>query len=193
MQIVSEGGADPCPPHLARLTSCRLPSWQERQRLGIARRSGSLGIARLRAGGRSSTLGRSSSGAFGRRRGSDLGGRFRLLGTRRMDRHDHRIALGNGRNRDTLGQRQVGQMLGLVHVHLREIQLDELGQILRQARDLHIGDAVRDHATLRLHARRGGLALEVDRDVDADLLGLERRAACPRARWRCAPGASADP
>ena len=44
-----------------------------------------------------------------------------------------------------------------------------------------------------LHARRSGLALEVDRDVDADLLGLRARAAGRRARWRCAPGASADP
>ena len=120
-----------------------------------------------------STFGRSSSGAFGRRRGSDFGGRFRLFRTRRVDRDDHGIALGDRRDRDALRQRQVGQMLGLVHAHLREIQLDELGQILRQAGDFHVGDAVRHHATLPLHARGSGLALEVDRDVDADLLGLD--------------------
>ena len=56
---------------------------------------------------------------------------------------------------------------------LRKIQLDELGQVLRQAGDFDVGDAVRDHAAFRFHARRSGLALEVDRDVDTDLLGLD--------------------
>jgi hypothetical protein len=89
-----------------------------------------------------------------------------------MDRHDGRVALGKRRDRDASRQRQVGQVLRLVDVHARQVQLDELGQVLRQAGDLDVRDAVRHHATFRLHARRRGLALEVDRDVDADLLVL---------------------
>ena len=47
-----------------------------------------------------------------------------------------------------------------------------LGGAQAGAQDLDVRDAVRDHATFRLHARRASLALEVDRDVDADLLRL---------------------
>ena len=178
-KVVSERGADQCPPHPARLTSFRLPSSREPRRRPWRRQREQPSHRRLRASG-SRTFGRSSS-AFGRRRGSDFGGRFRLFRTRRMDRDDHGIALGDRRDRHAFRQRQIGQMLRLVHLHLRKIELDELGQILRQAGDFHVGDAVRDHAALRLHARGSGFTLEVDRDVDADLLGLHARAACRRA------------
>ncbi len=88
-----------------------------------------------------------------------------------MDRHDRRIATARKpRDRHAIRQRQIRQELGLVQAHARQVELDELRQILRQADDFDVADPVRNDATLSLHARRYGLALEVNRQVNADLL-----------------------
>src|SRR5262249_50905703 len=56
--------------------------------------------------------------------------------------------------------------------HAREIELEELRQVLRQAAHLDISTHVRDHAALGLHTGRDRLALEMDRETDADALVL---------------------
>jgi len=76
------------------------------------------------------------------------------------------------RDRDAGWHRHVGEELGLVQVHAREVQLQEFRQVLGQAGDLDIGAHVRYHAALGLDARGDAFALEVDRQPDADLLAL---------------------
>jgi hypothetical protein len=74
---------------------------------------------------------------------------------------------------DERRQANVRQALDVVDFHRRQIDLQELGQILRQAHDLHEVEQVRNDAALRLHARRAGPTLEVQRDHHADLLVLQ--------------------
>ena len=54
---------------------------------------------------------------------------------------------------------------------VRQVDLDELRQVLRQAGDVELGEHVRDDAARRLDGRRR-LAVEVQRHVDADRLVL---------------------
>src|ERR1700677_1258980 len=63
-------------------------------------------------------------------------------------------------------------MDALVQRESRQVDLDELRQILRQARHLDLRAHVRHDAALGLHAGRNRLALEVQRNGDADLLVL---------------------
>ena len=99
---------------------------------------------------------------------------FHFLGTRMMDRHDRLVA--PVREIDQLhasGQRNVRQALDVVDLHRRQVDLEELRQVLRQAHDLHEVQQVGNHAALRLHARRARRALEVQRDRHADVLVLQ--------------------
>ena len=129
----------------AVVTSCRLPS------------SGGSGLRRTAAGSTSSRLaffllgfatrgGRTrsrSSSTGGRRRtssrGSSLGRRrFDFLGARMMDRHDRLIAAM--REIDQLTPAGSGmsdrRLMSLISI-VRQVDLEELRQILRQAHDLH--------------------------------------------------------
>ena len=63
-------------------------------------------------------------------------------------------------------------MQALVERQARNVDFDELRQVLRQAAHVQIHLLVRHDATLLLHAARRVLALEVQRDADADLVGL---------------------
>ena len=91
---------------------------------------------------------------------------------RGRDRNDHGITLPRCGNRERLPAAEVREMLRIVQVICERSSSMNFGQVLRQTGHFHVGDAVRDHATLRLHTRRSGLTLEVDRQVDADLLVL---------------------
>ena len=77
------------------------------------------------------------------------------------------------RNRHARRHLDLVEIERLVEIHARQIELEELGQIVRQAHDFHVRHVVRDDAALRLDARSSRLALEVDRQVQADLLVLD--------------------
>ena len=80
--------------------------------------------------------------------------------------------MGELRDFHPLRHRQVREVEHRVHVEPREVDVDELGQVLRQAVDLDLVAQVRDHTTL-LDARRTRCALEVQGNRDAYLLVLE--------------------
>src|SRR5213080_2576367 len=139
--------------------------------LALLRLAGGGWSARSRrgCGTRSAGRARGERGcALGGHGGSSLGGnRLGLLGARRMDRNDRRVATRELRNRNPRRQRDVREELGIVEAHAREVELEELRQVLRQAAHLDVGAHVRDHPTLALDARRHALAPEVDRKANA--------------------------
>ena len=62
---------------------------------------------------------------------------FHFLGTRMMDRDDRLVAaVRESTQLHARGQRNVRQALDVVDLHRRQVELEELGQILRQARSL---------------------------------------------------------
>src|ERR1043165_5684250 len=63
---------------------------------------------------------------------------------------------------------QLREVDRVVELHRRQIDLDELRQVLRQALDLDLVDVVLDHAAADLDARGDFAALEVDRHLHAD-------------------------
>ena len=99
--------------------------------------------------------------------------RLRLRNARAVHRDHRRIAMRQLRHRHAGRQRDVRQMQRVVEVHGRQVQLEELRQILRQAADFDVLHQVRDDAALGLHARRRRFALEVNRQMNLQLLVLE--------------------
>ena len=100
--------------------------------------------------------------------------RFHFLGTRMMDRHDRLVAAV--REVDQLArrrQRNVRQALDVVDLHRRQVDLQELRQILRQA--LTSTSLSRCDTTPPCVFTPGaaGRALEVQRNRHADLLVLQ--------------------
>ena len=152
----SHGISDPVRafhPCAARATSCRPPSSRGSRFLLL------LALLRIARGGSRRCCtgsGRRTgccSRALGGRRSGGFRGRLRLLGTRAVDR-DHRSVLASQlRNHHARRQRDVGQELGVVEVHAGQVQLEELGQVLRQAAHFDVRAHVRHDAALGLHAR----------------------------------------
>ncbi len=120
--------------------------------------------------GRRGASGRRSSGTLGGR-GSGIGNGFRLFRTRAVHR-DHRRVLAASETDDLHAFRHgdVRQELGLVQVHLRQVELEVLRQVLRESQHFDVRQTMRHDAALSLHARGDSLALEVNRQTDADLL-----------------------
>jgi len=88
--------------------------------------------------------------------------------------HDRRVvAVSQARQLDPRRHLDVSQEQRVVQVHAREVEFEELRQIVRQAGDLGVRHHVRDHAALGLDARGRRLALEVDGQVQADLFALD--------------------
>ena len=88
--------------------------------------------------------------------GGFLGGRFRglLAGHREIelgvhdrrldDREDHRV--GVGQEHDALGWREIADAHGIADLQLRDVELDPLGHVGRQALDLDLTEVMLDHA-----------------------------------------------
>ena len=74
---------------------------------------------------------------------------------------------------DARRQLEVGEPDDLVDLEPGDVDLDELRQVLRQARDFDVVAHVREHAALLLDALRLGAALEVQRHLHLDLLVLQ--------------------
>jgi len=74
---------------------------------------------------------------------------------------------------DSRGQRDVGKEQSVVQVHVGQIDLQELRQVLRQAGHFDIRAHVRNDAALRLDAGSCGLALEMNGQPQADLFILD--------------------
>ena len=67
------------------------------------------------------------------------------------------------------GQLHAGHVQRMRGVELGQIDLDELGQVLRQARDIDLGHHVADDRALALDGRRQRLVDEVQRHLHVDL------------------------
>jgi hypothetical protein len=74
---------------------------------------------------------------------------------------------------DARGELEVGELDHLVDLEARDVDLDELRQVLRQAAHLDVVAHVPEHAALLLDALRLGAAPEVERNVHLDLLVLQ--------------------
>ena len=96
---------------------------------------------------------------------------FDLLALDR-DRHHHGVFLALEHRGHALGQNQVAHAQRVVGLEARQVDGDELGQVLRQARDVDFGHHVADQRGGFLHGRRVLLAGEVQRHAHVDLLGL---------------------
>jgi len=81
--------------------------------------------------------------------------------------------VGQCRDGHSLGHLDLVRIQGVIETHPRQIELDVFGQVLRQADHFDVGHMVGDHAALGLDTGRRGLALEVDRQVQTDLLVLQ--------------------
>ena len=91
----------------------------------------------------------------------------------RVDRNHRRVvAVDQLRQLHALAQHELGEMDELAQTEVQQIDLDELGQVLRQAQHLDVVAQVGDHAALRLDAHRGSLVGEVQGHAHADLLVL---------------------
>ena len=94
--------------------------------------------------------------------------------------------------RDALGHRDGGQRQRLVHLHLGDVVLDDVGQVVRERENVDLARLLAEHAALgdagRVLARRRGRARRWSGSA-----GSCRRAAGRRGSPRRAPGGSGRP
>src|SRR5690606_5088353 len=83
---------------------------------------------------------------------------------------DDRVAFAVAHQLDTGRQLELRHVDRLADFERRQVDLDEFGQILRQALDVDFVDGVRDHAATELDGRAGVVADEVQRHLQVHLL-----------------------
>ena len=79
-------------------------------------------------------------------------------------------ALSQGYQSHALGQLQIGQMNDAAELNLGHVDLDELGQILRQTGNFHFSHGVGNDTALLLDANAGFLVHEVQGNLDSHLV-----------------------
>ena len=97
-----------------------------------------------------------------------LGRDVDFLGARRVDGDDRVIvAAGERDERDAFGHLDVREVVDLVQLERRDVELEVLGQEARQAAHFDVGQQVIDDAALVLDALGLGFADEVDADGES--------------------------
>src|SRR6185503_9046593 len=135
---------------------------------GTRCRSRARGARRSRGG---SGTGHASGGGSG---GLVDGWRLLLFDARHVDRGHGTVTLREQVHEiDARRELEVGELDHLVDLEARDVDLDELRQVLRQAAHLDVVAHVPEHAALLLDALRLGAAPEVERNAHLDLLVLQ--------------------
>src|SRR5690606_6303735 len=99
------------------------------------------------------------------------GSAFFLAYARSVDVGNRQItAVGQGNQLDTFRQLEVGHVYDLADFDVRQVDFDELRQVLRQAGHFDFVQVVQNLATLLLHANRAFLVDEVQGNVGGHFL-----------------------
>src|SRR5690554_1196870 len=90
-----------------------------------------------------------------------------------MDRHNRQVvvfALLQRRNTNAFRQFQVAQVNHLIHLYVRQVDFDELRQVLRQTRNFNFRHQTESNATEGLDGRSGVFVEQVNRYLNKDFV-----------------------